>query len=192
MDLSEAQRESRTVYLGGSVGQFVSGLIWLVSATVATVTEPKIGFWTLAIGGAAIFPLTQALIRLSGRKTSLSKENPLGSLAMQIAFTVPLVLPVAVAAAFYQLGWFYPGCLIIVGAHYLPFMFLYGMKTFGVLASAMLVAGFAIGTQVPQQVVLGGWVGGGILLAFAGVLWMVFRKELSAETQVAAVTGEDL
>jgi hypothetical protein len=192
MDLRDAQRESRTVYLGGSVGQFVSGLIWLVSATVATVTQPKTGFWTLAIGGAAIFPVTHTLLRLAGRKASLSKENPLGPLAMQVAFTVPLVVPVAGAAAFYQLGWFYPGCLIIVGAHYLPFIFLYGMKTFGFLAGAMLVAGFAIGMRAPEQVVLGGWVGGGILLAFAVILGVVFRKELSADAGIPAIARENL
>jgi hypothetical protein len=88
-------------------------------------------------------------------------------LAMQIAFTVPLVLPLAGAAALYRLGWFYPACMIIVGAHYLPFIFLYGMKTFAILAAALLGAGFAIGLKAPENVVLGGWIGGGILFVAA-------------------------
>jgi hypothetical protein len=117
MLIPDAQREVRTVYLGGFVGQLVSGMIRLGSAALATFADPKTGFWALAIGGAAIFPMTQALLRLSGRRASLDRRNPLGYLAMQVAFTVPLVLPLAGAAALYRLGWFYPACLIIVGAH---------------------------------------------------------------------------
>lgn len=139
MIIADAQREVRTVYLGGSVGQLVSAMIWLTSAAVATFVDPRTGFWTLAIGGAAIFPLTQGLLRLAGRRATVARENPLSFLAMQIAFTVPLVLPLAGVAALYRLGWFYPACLIVVGAHYLPFVFLYGMKTFAVLAATMVM-----------------------------------------------------
>ena len=116
MLISDAQRECRTVFLGGFVGQLVSAMIWFASAAVATFVDLKTGFWTLAVGGATIFPLTVAALRLAGRPAALSRENPLGQLAMQIAFTIPLVLPVAVAAAIHQLGWFYPACMIIVGA----------------------------------------------------------------------------
>jgi Family of unknown function (DUF7010) len=177
MLVADAQRESRTVYIGGFVGQLVSAMIWFASAAVATFVDPLTGFWTLAIGGAAIFPLTQALLRLSGRRTSLPPDNPLRYLAMQIAFTVPLVLPLAGAAALTKLGWFYPACLIIVGAHYLPFVFLYGMRTFAVLAAAMLCAGFAIGMTAPNQVVLGGWVGGIELFGFAFILLAVYGMD---------------
>lgn len=137
MLISEAQREVRTAYLGGFVGQLVSAMIWFVSSVIATFVDPKTGFWTLAIGGAAIFPLTQALLRMAGRRAALARPNPLSSLGMQIAFTVPLVLPLAGAAAIHRPGWFYPACLVIVGAHYLPFAFLYGMKTFAGLAAAL-------------------------------------------------------
>ena len=177
MLIADAQRESRTVYLGGFVGQLVSAIIWFASAAVATFVDPVTGFWTLAIGGVAIFPLTQALLRLSGRRASLSPDNPLRYLAMQIAFTVPLVLPLAGAAALHNLGWFYPACLIIVGAHYLPFVFLYGMKTFAGLAAALVSAGLAIGRMAHGRVVLGGWVGGVILFVFAFVLLAVYRRE---------------
>jgi hypothetical protein len=175
MLIADAQRESRTVYLGGFVGQLVSALIWFASAAVATFVDPVTGFWSLAIGGVAIFPLTQALLRLSGRRASLSADNPLRYLAMQIAFTVPLVLPLAGAAALYRPGWFYPACLIIVGAHYLPFVFLYGMRTFAGLAAAMLCGGFAIGMKAPNQVVLGGWVGGILLFVFAIILLVAYK-----------------
>ncbi|MGP0062222.1 MAG: DUF7010 family protein [Isosphaeraceae bacterium] len=176
MLISDAQREVRTVYLGGFVGQLVSAMIWFSSAAIATWIDPKTGFWALAIGGAAIFPLTQALLHLTGRQAVLDRENPLGALAMQIAFTVPLVLPVAGAVALYRPGWFYPACLVIVGAHYLPFTFLYGMKTFAALAVALTGSGFAIGFLAPDRPVMGGWVGGVVLFAFAFALLAAFKK----------------
>jgi hypothetical protein len=176
MLVSDAQRESRDVYLGGSVGQLVSAVVWLASAAVGTLASPVAGFWALALGGAAIFPLTQAALRLAGHRASLSPENPFRGLAMQVAFTVPLALPVAAAAALHHAGWFYPACLVVVGAHYLPFVFLYGMRTFAVLAAALIGAGYAIGLLAPGEVMLGAWVGGLILLAFAGGLLAAYRQ----------------
>jgi hypothetical protein len=178
--ISDAQCEVRTVYLGGFVGQLVSALIWFASAAIATFVDPKTGFWALAIGGAAIFPLTQALLRMAGRRAVLAQQNPLGNLAMQIAFTVPLVLPLAGAAALHRLGWFYPACMVIVGAHYLPFVFLYGMKTFAMLAAALTCGGFAIGVIAPDRVVMGGWVGGAVLFGFAFGLLAAFKRGLLA------------
>jgi hypothetical protein len=100
---------------------------------------------------------------------------------MQVAFTVPIMLPVAGAAALYQRGWFYPACLIIVGAHYLPFVFLYGMRTFAVLAAALTSTGFAIGLLAPGWVVLGGWAGGAILFVFAFVLLAAYKRGVALE-----------
>jgi hypothetical protein len=177
--ISDAQCEVRAVYLGGFVGQLVSSMIWFASAAIATYVEPKAGFWALALGGAAIFPTTQALLLLSGRKAALARQNPLGGLAMQIAFTVPLVIPVAGAAAIHRPGWFYPACMIIVGAHYLPFVFLYGMKTFAALAAALTFAGFGIGLFAPDRIAMGGWVGGAVLFIFAFALLATFKKGLA-------------
>jgi hypothetical protein len=176
MLIADAQRDVRTVYLGGFIGQLVSAIVWFVSASVAAIVDPVVGFWTLAIGGATIFPLTQSLLRVCGRPTALAPGNPLGGLAMQIAFTVPLTLPVAGGAALAQRGWFYPACMIIVGAHYLPFVFLYGMRTFAGLAAALASAGLAIGLMAPAHVVLGGWVGSAILFAFAFLLFAAYTK----------------
>jgi hypothetical protein len=36
MTVADAQREVRTVFLGGSVGQLVSAAIWLLSAGLST------------------------------------------------------------------------------------------------------------------------------------------------------------
>jgi hypothetical protein len=76
MLIADAQRDVRTVSLGGFVGQLVSSIVWFASAAVAAFVDPVVGFWALAVGGATIFPLTQALLRICGRPTALAPGIP--------------------------------------------------------------------------------------------------------------------
>lgn len=177
MTVRDAQREVRAVFLNGSVGQAVSGAIWLSSAAAASFVSTRAGILILVIGGMFIFPLTQAVLRITGRRTALRQENPLNGLAMQVAFLVPLTLPLAGAAALYDIDWFYPAVMVIVGAHYLPFIFLYGMRAFGVLAAILLGAGFLLGLRGPESFALGGWITGAVLLAFAAWALVLQRDE---------------
>lgn len=170
MQIAEAQRDVRRLYAGGSIGQFVSGAVWLVSAGTGTFISPSAAIMTLLAGGVLIFPVTTLLLRLSGRPAALPAAHPMNALAMQIAFTVPLGLLVAVAAAGYRSEWFFPAAMIIVGAHYLPFVFLYGMPLFAVLAGLLTFGGVALALWGPDQFAVGGWVTGAILLGIAPLL----------------------
>jgi hypothetical protein len=178
MDIAEAQRDVRTVFLRGSVGQLVSGLLWLGSAALGTWYSHRSAIGFLVIGGIFIFPLTQLVLRAMGRPASLPTGHPMNGLAMQVAFTVPLNLFVVAGATMYRLNWFYPALMIVVGAHYLPFIFLYGMWQFGLLAAALITAGWAIGVYVPHPFSLGGWVAAFALLAFALVSRQAARPSL--------------
>jgi hypothetical protein len=178
--VADAQREVRSVYLGGSVGQLVSGAIWLLSAGLGTWVGTREGILALVVGGMFIYPLTQLVLRLLGGPWALAPGNPLRQLAVQVAFTVPLTLPVVGGAALHNVNWFYPACMIIVGAHYLPFMFLYGMWQYAVLAAALLAGGFLLGLLAPQVFVLGGWLAGAALMLFGGAAgWIARRERLS-------------
>jgi hypothetical protein len=131
MTVADAQRDARTVFLCGSVGQLVCGGIWLLSASLSTWVGIREGIIALVVGGTFIYPLTQIVLRLLGGPLALSRGNPLRQLAIQVAFIVPLTLPVVGGATLHNVNWFYPGCMIVVGAHYLPFIFMYGMWQFG-------------------------------------------------------------
>jgi hypothetical protein len=175
-----AQREVRSVFVGGAVGQAVSGGIWLISAAVGIWVSVEYGILVLAVGGAFIFPLTQLMLKLSGRKASLSRENPFNQLAMQIAFIVPLCLPLIGAATLYNVNWFYPAFMLVVGVHYLPFIFLYGMWQYAILASILIGGSVTIGLTQPEQFSLGGWITGIILLLFA--LFLLATQRNNADT----------
>ena len=118
-------------------------------------------------------------MRASGRPAALSAGNPLGQLAMQVAFTIPATLPVVAGAALYRLNWFYPACMIVVGAHYFPFVFLYGMWQFWILGGLMVAGGVMIGMYVSTSFTLAAWVTAALLLAFAFVGRSVAHKEFS-------------
>lgn len=179
MLIEDAQREVREVFVGGFWGQLVSSIIWLTSATLATWVSPKAGIWTAVVAGFFIYPLTLLLLRLSGRRASLSRDNPLGKLGMQIAFAgaAPLLLLVPVTE--FRLTLFYPALMVIMGAHYFPFTFLYGMRMFMPLATALTGCGVLLAFYAPRSFSLGGWVGGGILFVFAWIL----RKTAIAEVR---------
>jgi hypothetical protein len=167
MHVSAAQREMRSAFLGGFAGQLVSGLIWLVASAISVWGSPQYGMAVLFFGSMFIFPLTQGSLRLMGRPAKVSAENGLWSLGTQIAFTVPLNFLLVGAATLYRETWFFPAAMIVVGAHYLPFITLYGMKMFAILAALLVAGGTALAFYGPSIFSLGGWLTSGILILFA-------------------------
>ena len=177
MNIIDSQREMRSAFLGGFAGQLVSGLIWLIAAALGTWLSPVSGMAALFFGSMGIFPLTQLVVRLLGRPGKVSPANGLWQLGSQVAFTVPLNFLLVGAATLYRESWFFPAAMIVVGSHYLPFITLYGMKLFGLLAGLLVLGGFALGLYGPQIFHLGGWLTGVILIVFAFVGRQVVLQE---------------
>lgn len=167
MTITDAQREIRTHFVGGFYGQLVSGLIWLASAGLATWGTPRAAIVCVVAGGFFIFPLTELLIRVTGPRGKVSPDNTLMQLGMQVAFVLPFSMLLLIPVTTFRLNLFFPALMILVGAHYLPFVFLYGMRMFAVLAGALLGGGVAVHLGAPQSFSLGAWVGAVALLVFA-------------------------
>jgi hypothetical protein len=180
MNILEAQREMRSAFLGGFAGQLVSGLIWLIAAALGAWVSPGYGMAALFFGSMGIFPLTQLGVRLLGRPGKVSPQNKLWALGSQSAFTVPLNFLLVGAATLYQETWFFPAAMIAVGSHYLPFVTLYGMKLFGLLAALLVIAGAGLALYGPAIFSLGGWLAGVIFIVFAFVGRAVVLREESS------------
>src|SRR5271169_5350754 len=99
MDIGDAQREMRTRFAGGFYGQLVSAVLWLVSASLATWSTPRVAITTLVLGGFFIFPITELFVRVVGGSRPMSRENALYQLGMQVAFVLPLSMPLLVPVA---------------------------------------------------------------------------------------------
>jgi len=167
MNISEAQKEVRVVYLGAFAGLIVTSIIWFLSAAVGTWMSKGLAVWALVLGGTFIFPLSQVFLKSIGRTANLSKENPFGTLAMLIAFTIPATYPLIAGAFIHNSNWFFPAFLVVVGAHYLPFIFLYGMWHFAILSGLLIALGTILGIYFPENFAIGGWTGAAIYLIFA-------------------------
>lgn len=171
MDVLQAQADVRRIYRGGFSGPLVSAIIWVAAAAAFYRGSPAAGMAVLFFGGMLIFPLATLVLKFMGGPVALRKGHPSAALAMQSAFTVPLGLLVAIVLGNYEPLLFFPAALIIVGAHYLVFLSLYGMRLFAVLAGALAALGAITLFLFPNLGVVSGWVGAGIFLVFAMLLF---------------------
>ena len=182
MEIEDAQREVRSVYIGGFWGQLVSAVIWLVSAALGTWVTPKASIVALILAGFFIFPLTQLLLHLSRRPARVSKENSLHWLGMQVAFVLPFSMLLLLPVGYFRLNWFFPALMVLLGAHYLPFAFLYGMRMFLALAGILIAMGVVIALYFAQTFSLGAWLAGLVLFIFALIGRSIASKESSASS----------
>jgi hypothetical protein len=167
VEITQAQKDVRETFLGGFAGQLVSAALWGISAASCTWHSLRMGELILVFGGFLIFPLTQLLLRSIGHTHALPKGHPMNMLGMQVAFSLPLALPVVIGLAILRPIWFYPAFMIVLGAHYLPFMFMYGMRQFAVLSAILVASGVVIGMYLPSPVSFGAWFTAVVLVAFA-------------------------
>lgn len=177
MDVRQAQADVRRVYRGGFSGPLVSAIVWFAASAVYQVGSPAAAMAVLFFGGMLIFPLSSLVLKIMGGEAALPKGHPSISLAMQSAFTVPIGLIVAITLGVLEPTLFFPASLIIVGAHYLTFISLYGMWLFGALAGVLVMIGTVSLFWVAELREVSGWVGGSVLLVFAVPLYLSYRRE---------------
>lgn len=181
MEIAQAQKDVRDTFLGGFAGQLVSAILWGASAAACTWGSFRTGEIILVLGGFLIFPCTQLLLRSMGHSYALPKGHPMNGLAIQVAFTLPLTLPIVIGIATLRPAWFYPAFMITLGAHYLPLIFLYGMWQFAGLSAALLTSGVLIGMYLPKPLSLGAWLTSALLLVFAFVGRNVAKRSQTSE-----------
>jgi Zn-dependent protease with chaperone function len=157
----------------------------LTSASLAVWRGPRASIIMLVVGGFLIFPATELLIRAIGERGQVSSANALRSLGMQIAFVLPLSMPLLLPVGLYRLNWFYPAMMILLGAHYLPFVFLYGMRMFAVLAAFLIGGGTFIAMYFSASFSIGAWYAGTILLVFAELGRRIVNHEYRANAHAA-------
>jgi hypothetical protein len=66
--------------------------------------------------------------------------------------------------------------MILVGAHYLPFVFLYGMRMFWALGLLLVGAGILIALYWSTVFSAGAWFTGAVMLVFASVGRAIARR----------------
>jgi hypothetical protein len=190
VEIADAQADVRRTYRGGSVGQAVSAAVWAAAGVVHVAVSPSAAIAALFLGGTVIFPVTSVLLRLLGGPASLPSGHPMAALGAQIAFTVPIGMLVAVALGLQDADLFFPAGMLVVGAHYLPFVHLYGDRFFAALAAVLVVAGYLVATSTDVDAPIGAWFTAAVLLVAAVVLHLRHRRSPeSTETSGGPLTA---
>jgi hypothetical protein len=96
---------------------------------------------------------------------------------MQVAFVLPFSMPLLLPVGLYRLNWFCPALMVLLGAHYLPFVFLYGMRMFAALAALLVGGGVILAIYWSASFSAGAWYAGATLLLFAGMGRAIVRRE---------------
>lgn len=177
MEISEAQREVRQVYAGGFPGLLLSSVVWFISSMYGSWVSWQAAMWALVIGGLFIFFALEILLRVIGHPPAITRANPLNSLMLQLVILLPLMLPLVVIAFLYRADCLYPAFMIALGAHFLPFMFLFGMWQFGALDILFALSAMVFGMTDADHFVVAGWFGAVVQLLFAMTLPAAVRDE---------------
>lgn len=177
MNILDAQKDMRYGYLGGGVGMFVSGIVWLISGVIALNGEQSQAIWTLLIGGALISPVSGIITKILGRPDKATQGNPLVSLAME--GTVWLIFGSLIAYGVSQLNpqWFYPAMLLTIGGRYLTFSTLYGIRAYWLCGALLAMTGFVLVVfNVPFT--FQAFSGALIEILFAPFIFLIGKKEI--------------
>lgn len=173
---SNQHAELRASYAGGFPFLLIESLIWFASAALGSLHSTRAAIYTLVIGGVLIAPLAEA-IRSMMKFPVLPKTNRLKSLSVQLALTIPLGYPLIAAAAAANINWLFPAFCITVGAHFLPFVYLYQMRAFYFIAAVFVAGGTTIGYFWRDDFSLAGYFGGAVLLITAAVILALIKRE---------------
>jgi len=175
ISIFDAQQDMREAYYGGAPGVITSGAAWFIAGIVSYVVAGNAGMVALIFGGMLIFPVSIVFCKLIGVSGKHNKENPLAPLAMEGTFWMLLSIPIAVGAARYQLEWFFPAMLFVIGGRYLTFSTLYGNRVYWMLAGALVASGWCLlATEAPAF--YGAFAGAAIEFIFGITLFVQEKR----------------
>ena len=177
-DSLDQHSEYRHCSRGGAVYLVVEGLLWLVSATLGTIGLTPFAILFLIVGGMLIHPISLVLTRILGFP-KISEANRLPILNTWLALSIPLGLPLVFMATLGgRTNLFFPAFSVLIGVHWLPFTYVYAMKSFAVLAGLFILIGVVFGFMFTESFSVCGFVAGGVLLTSAVVNYLLVRREL--------------
>ncbi len=164
--------------MGGAVYLAVEGVLWLLSASLGAAGFIPPAIIVLFAGGMFIHPVAMGFSKLLGMTTP-DKNNRLPILNTWMALTIPLGLPlILMATSSGNQNMFYPAFAILVGAHWLPFTYIYSMKTFLMLAGILVISGILLGFIFTLSFSACGFIVAVVHLLFSGLHYSLVRREI--------------
>jgi hypothetical protein len=170
-------KEIRHSYLGGFSILLTEGFFWILAGILGNLISFKIGILVIIVVGTFFYPLSQ-LVQLMLKRPKIRNENTLNALFTQIGLIIPFSFPLIFMLTKENMNLFFPALTIIVGAHFLPFIYAYKMKTYWILASVLVIGGSYFGFIMPGNFDYCAYFTGSILLLFAIINFYLTKKEI--------------
>ncbi len=160
----------RRAFVGGATGVFASACVWIASAIVSLVENPRLAMLSLLVGGMFIHPLAIVLSKLLGGSGTIAKANPLARLALEGTVWMLFAIPVAFALSFQRTEWFFIAMLLTIGGRYLTFATLYGMRIYWACGTVLAASAFVL-AMTRAGSAAAALTGGLIELIFAAIIY---------------------
>ncbi|MGE0772892.1 MAG: hypothetical protein AB7K37_14345 [Cyclobacteriaceae bacterium] len=116
--------QMRRTYLSAVPHTVYTAAVWLTSGYVADSLSKAMAIVFFIAGCTFIFPFGELIRKIMKPINVLSAGNRLPRLFTLLAFTIPLSYPLIYMACVANINYFFPAFTILVGAHYLPFVWL--------------------------------------------------------------------
>ena len=169
----------RRTYWGAVPHTIFTALVWLTASLLSVYLSKSQAITFFIIAGSFVFPGGELLRKFMKAPHLLSKENKLPQFFMLLAFTIPASYPLIYFACRGNINLFFPAFTVLIGAHYLPFIYGYRMLSFGILSLLLVCQGSFVGFFMPDQFPLSGLLTGVTLLLFAGIHYRMINKEIN-------------
>ncbi len=177
MTVIEAQEDMRKSYFGGGPGALVSGIIWLTSGITALMSTAQISVLVFFFGGMLIHPLGIVLSKALNRSGKHKTGNPLSSLALESTFLLFIGLFIAYFVLQIRPDWFFSIMILIIGARYLIFSSIYGMRIYWAFGTTLILSGI-VGFLFNSSFYIIGLIGGIIEILFSIIILYLEKNKL--------------
>jgi hypothetical protein len=171
--------EFRFTYLAAAPHSITVGILWIISGLISNYTSTITAILFFFFATAVNFPIGELIRKLMKAQNRMSEDNNLAKLFPLLSFTIPLSIPIVFMACQYNINWFFPAFAVLIGAHYLPFVWAYQMPTFAVLGISIVVSASFIGYYYSNSFNLAAYVTGALIVLFGILHLIMVKKEIS-------------
>jgi hypothetical protein len=142
-DLDRARQESIASSAAGFPFLLCFGLTWIGAGAASYFLHAEAAAWVYLLQAAVAVPLALGLQRWLGYPKA-PPENPLWPLAMQLLLIQAVAFPAYVVVLALEPSYVPVVFAALVGAHFLPFQWLYRTRLYGVLGVLVSIGPWAL------------------------------------------------
>ncbi len=183
-ELDALRRQAILASLAGFPFLLVFGVVWIVAGTLSYLVPRDIAPWIYVLLGMPATPIAIALERRVGYVRA-ANPDPLLPLTLQILFVQMVAFPAILLVWSLKPPYLPVAFAAVVGAHFLPFQWVYRTRLYGVLGVTVAVGPYVLAVLFHEKAMhyTGFFVGASLLVgavmarSHARATWLETRRD---------------